>query len=119
MWCARARVCVCVCVCVCVYTYVCVYLMAFDAMTSIWVIFGGGQTLEIVSFIVFVKEVGALWDKNEVARTLKPGAEKVCDKVAKCEPVERSCDLDTILLRGLGVIFPRGLGSIFPHGKIA
>ncbi len=94
------------CVCVCV----CIHLMAFDAMTNIWVIFGG-QTPEIVSFIVLLKEEEALWDKNEVARALKPGAEKFCDKIAKCERVEKSCNLDTIL--------PRGLGAIFPRGKIA
>ncbi len=76
------------------------------------------QTPEIVSFIVLVKEKGALWDKNKVARALKPGAEKFCDKVAKYELVEKSCDLDMILPHSLGVIFPCGLLAIFPRGKI-
>ncbi len=80
--------------------------------------FLGGQTLEIVSFIVLVKEKGALWDKNEVTRALKLAAEKFYDKVVKFEPVEKSCDLDTISLRSLKTIFPRGLGSISPRGKI-
>ncbi len=67
--------------------------------------------MEIVSFIVLVKEEGALWDKNEVTRALKPGAEKFCAKFAKCESAEKSCDLDTIL--------PRSLEAIFLRGKIA
>ncbi len=67
--------------------------------------------MDIDKFIALVEEEGALCDKNEIARAWKKVNQVLKNCVIKSRSVnrfgaEKSRDLDTILLCGLGAIFP-------------
>ncbi len=98
----------CVCVCVCVRARTSDGIWCHERCLSDS---GEGQTPEIVCCACGGRE--ALWDKNEVARAWKKVDQVLKNFAIKSRNLnhfgaEKFHDLDTILLRSLGVIFPPG-----------